>query len=335
MYTEEDLNLAVKEKVFSKTAVEEFRHLISVSKSSAAVDEESFKLIGGFNDIFVVIACALLLFSSVWVINSITESKSLGLLLFAALSWVLSDFFVLKRKMALPAIFLLLMFVGGIFSFSMLFFTFGKEVNLVSAAAISTVAAYTHWLRFKVPITVAVGTAAAASLAVSLVLSLFPDAKEWILGVVFLCGLLTFLLAMYWDSTDTKRVTRSSDTAFWLHLLSAPMIIHPIFSSLGVLSGDENLMTMAVVLVLYVCMTSISIAIDRRAFMVSSLIYVLYALSSIINAYGGVGYSFALTGVFIGGALLFLSAYWHSVRGCLLAKLPNKIKSVVPEVKSI
>lgn len=146
--------------------------------------------------------------------------------------------------------------------------------------------------------------------------------------------MLTFVLAMYWDSCDTKRVTRSSDIAFWLHLLAAPLIIHPIFSSLGVLAGNETLSTMVVVIILYILMTSISIVIDRRAFMVSSLVYVVYALSSIIKAYGSVGYSFALTGVLIGASLLLLSAYWHSVRGSLVYKLSNAVKSIIPAVKS-
>lgn len=65
-------------------------------------------------------------------------------------------------------------------------------------------------------------------------------------------------------------------------------------------------------------MTSISIVVDRRAFMVSSLIYVLYAISNILEAYGVVGYSFAVTGVCIGAALLLLPAFWHPVRGKLV-----------------
>ena len=335
MYTEEDLNLAVEKGVFSKIAVDEFRILLATSRQSASVDEENFKLISGFNDIFVVIACSLLLFSSAWAVNSIAESKSIGLLVFTVLSWLLSEFFVLKRKMALSAIALLLMFVGGAFSLSMSFFTFEKEALLISAALISTIAACIHWVRFKVPITIAVGTAAVAGLAVSLVLSVFPNSNDWISGVLFLCGVLTFFIAMYWDSSDTKRVTRSSDTAFWLHLLAAPLIIHPIFSSLGVLTGNESLFTMAVVIILYILMTSISIMIDRRAFMVSSLVYVIYALSSIIKVYGGVGYSFALTGVLIGASLLLLSAYWHTVRRSLVSKLSNRVKAIIPETKTV
>ncbi|MBE9399443.1 hypothetical protein IOQ59_19445 [Pontibacterium sp. N1Y112] len=333
MYTDEDLNFAVKKGVFTDSAVEEFRALLSSSKHSPSVDEENFKLVGGFNDIFIVIACLLLIFSSLWVVNFIAESDVLGMLVFTVLSWILSEIFVLKRKMALPGIALLLAFVGGVYSISDFVVMGSKEMSFMLSAALATIAAYLHWLRFKVPITIAVGTAAAVGLLVSLAMSIFPDTNDSLLVILFICGVLSFIFAMYWDSSDTKRITRNSDVAFWLHLLSAPLIIHPVFSKLGVLDGNESLVSMAAVVVLYVFMTSISIVIDRRAFMVSSLVYVLYALSSLIKAYGGVGYSFALTGVLMGGALLLLSVFWHRVRVYLVAKLPAVVKENIPEIR--
>ena len=83
---------------------------------------------------------------------------------------------------------------------------------------------------------------------------------------------------------------------------------------------------------LYVIMSGISIVIDRRAFMVSSLIYVIYAISSIIENYGGVGYSFAITGVFMGAALLLLSAFWQPLRQSLVSRLPLRIQQYVPGI---
>ena len=63
MYSDEDLNTAVTEGIFSESAVEAFRDQVASVHGVPAVDEENFKLIGGFNDIFIVIACGLLLFS--------------------------------------------------------------------------------------------------------------------------------------------------------------------------------------------------------------------------------------------------------------------------------
>lgn len=332
MYTDEDLDIAVDKGIFTAKSVEEFRSLQSSSKNSPSVDEENFRLIGGFNDIFIVIACLLLLFSSLWVLKKV--DPSLGYFVFTVLSWGLSEFFVRKRKMALPAIVLLLSFLGGVFELSMSLLTpFLSDVSLLFAAAIVAIAAYFHWLRFNVPITIAVGALAGVVVLVLVTMSIFPSTKEWFSTMLFVCGIMVFLFAMYWDSSDISRTTRRSDVAFWLHLLSAPLIIHSVFSSLGILNGEENLGSMAIVIVLYLLMTSISIAIDRRAFMVSSLIYVLYALSSLIETYGGVGYSFALTGILIGSSLLLLSAYWHRVRANLVSNLPTQIRNHIPKIK--
>ena len=334
MYSDEDMNLAVDKGVFTEASVTEFRSLMSSLNNAPLVDEENFRLIGGFNDIFIVIACALLLFSSLLVLNYSIDNNSWGLLVFTALSWLLAEFFVRKRRMALPAIALLFAFIGGIFSLSVSFFDVPSDSIFLAVLALSSIAAYVHWLRFKVPITVAVGTASAVGFLVTLTASVFPDARDWFLVALFICGSLSFVFAMVWDSSDTSRTTRRADVAFWLHLLSAPLIIHPIFSGLGVLKGNESLSSMTLVLVLYLLMTSISIAIDRRAFMVSSLVYVIYALSSLIQTYGGVGYSFALTGVFIGGGLLLLSAYWHRVRAQLVKALPDFVKTYIPAIKN-
>lgn len=330
MYSEDDLNLAIEKEIFTEAAVNEFRQEISNVKNSPSVDEENFRLIGGFNDIFVVIACCLLLFSSIFVLKPINES--LALFSFVTISWVLAEFFVLKRKMSLPAIVLLIAFVGGTFSLSISFFTNTSEIAMIIAATSATVAAYMHWLRFKVPITVAAGTVALIGLLVSVVLSIFPDAKNWILLLVAICGIGSFFLAMYWDSSDLSRTTRKSDVAFWLHLVSAPLIIHPLFSILGVLDGSQSIMNMGGVIALYIVMSVISIAIDRRAFMVSSLAYVLYALTTILKDYGDVGYSFAITGVFMGTVLLLLSAFWHSTRRHIVNWLPLETRKYLPSV---
>ncbi|MFL0803396.1 MAG: hypothetical protein K6L81_06735 [Agarilytica sp.] len=330
MYTNEDLNYAIDQGIFSKESVDEFRETLESAKRTHFVDEENFKLVNSFNDIFVVIACGLLLFSALWAVKTINED--LGLLVFTVLSWGLAEFFILKRKMALPAIALLLSFVGGTFFFVLKLFGDTSEMAFVSAAGAAAVVAYGHWWRFSVPITMAAGAAALVGLVVSVILSINPDAKVYLSPALFVCGVMVFICAMYWDASDRLRTTRNSDVAFWLHLLSAPLIIHPIFSSLGIFDGSETMIGMSVVIILYVLMTLISLVVDRRAFMVSSLAYVIFAISNILKELGGLSYSFALTGIVIGSALLILSAYWHIVRVMLVNNLPLAIQRYVPSV---
>lgn len=331
MYSDEDLALAVKKGIFSADSVEAFRAEMDADKQSSSVDEEHFKLIGGFNDIFIVIACGLLLFSSFSVLESL--SSTFAYVVFAAIAWGLAEFFVLRRKMALPAIVLLVAFVGGVAGMSHSLLSVTSETGAILAAVLASVAAYIHWQRFNVPVTIAVGVMAVIGLFLAILDAAFPNLEAIISAVLFLCGALVFLFAMTWDSADRARLNYRSDVAFWLHLLAAPLIIHPVFTELEIIQGEESLFSMLVVIALYVFVTLLSIVIDRRVFMVSALVYVIYALSGLLDRYGMIGSSFALTGVVIGALLLSLSVYWHRVRAVLVGLLPDSLQERLPELK--
>jgi hypothetical protein len=130
--------------------------------------------------------------------------------------------------------------------------------------------------------------------------------------------------------SDRLRQTRRSDVAFWLHLLAAPLIVHPIFRLLGLLDGGATTAEALVVLVLYVVLGLVALAIDRRALMVSALAYVIYAMSVLFREFGQVGLNLAFTGLVIGSALLMLSAFWHVARLRVLALLPPALRSRLP-----
>lgn len=328
MYTNEDLKNAVKEGIFTQNDVERFRTYIAESKHSPSVDEENFRLISGFNDIFVVIASILLLLSASWITHDI--HPLLSALVIAGLSWGLAEFFVRKRKMSLPAIILLITFVSSVFLGVFRLFAHINETSLMVSAAAAIVAAFIHWKRFAVPITVAAGVLGVVVFIISMFLYSSEHILEYIQYVVLALGVTTFLIAMAWDASDTKRITRNSDVAFWIHLLSAPLIVHPIFSLLGIFDAQTGSQTIIIIILLYIVLSTISLIIDRRVFMVSSLVYVLYALNTLFKTYGIENNSFALTGILIGFSLLMLSGYWSKVRGILLRFMPEFIQSKVP-----
>jgi len=328
MYSNEDLKDAIQKGIFKEEDVEKFRSYISESKHSPSVDEENFKLVSGFNDIFVVIASILLLFSASWVTHDI--NPLLSSIVIAGLSWGLAEFFVRKRKMSLPAIVLLITFVSSIFLGVLRVFEQTNESSLMFSAAAAVVAAFIHWKRFAVPITVAAGMLALVVFLISMFLSSSEHILEYIQYVVLALGLATFLFAMYWDASDTKRITKNADVAFWLHLLSAPLIVHPIFSLLGIFDTHTGNETIVTIILLYIVLSAISLIVDRRVFMVSSLIYVLYALNTLFKTYGIENNSFALTGILIGFSLLMLSGYWSKARGFVLYLMPRFIQDIVP-----
>ena len=141
-----------------------------------------------------------------------------------------------------------------------------------------------------------------------------------------------FLFAMRWDSSDPARVTRRSDVAFWLHLLAAPMIVHPIFTLLGLNDGNATIAEGLVVILLYIAVGITALAIDRRALLVSALAYVLFALQALFREFGAVELNVALTALVIGSSLLLLSAFWHQARVMVVRPLPEALRSKLPNL---
>ena len=315
MYTDQDLESAIQAGVISDATVAALRAHVAVGRQMPVADEEHFRLITGFNDVFVVIACALLLASVAWIGRSVWPP--LGPFALAAVAWGLAEYFTRQRRMALPSIVLMLVFVGAVMVL---------PDNLALGSALAAVAAWLHWQRFKVPITVAAGAAALSALAVSGVMAGPLQGQGLEIVVVFFTGVAIFVWALWWDAQDRPRQTRRADVAFWLHLLSAPLIVHPVFAALGLPKGHIGWWAAVAVLALYAVITLASLAIDRRALMVSALAYVLYALSVLLKQYGVISLVFAITALTIGSALLLLSAFWHVGRRWVLQALPTKLR---------
>ena len=363
MYSQQELDDAVASGVISAADADALRTYIEGQRSTAIPDEEQFRLLTGFNDIFVSIAAAILLVAVGWIGQWIGQSTGLVItdhddtgpsflapLAVAATSWGLALFFTAKRRMALPSIVLLLTFVGGVLASSafLLVQVIGpdrfNDTNQVLAAtvggisaAIAAVAAWVHWRRFHVPITIAAGAAAVAGIFLAIVVAIVqPDnnkaAQDLILGFVLLLGVGMFLFAMWWDSSDRARLTRRSDVAFWLHLLAAPMIAHPIFTLMGLNNGTVGVGEALVVVGLYILFGLTALAVDRRALLVSALAYVLYALTELFKQFGAVELNVALTALIIGSALLLLSAYWHQARRLIVTKLPSNLQARLPNL---
>lgn len=329
MYTDEDLNQATEQGVLTEQSVQHFRQFINQQRHQLHQDQENFRLIAGFNDIFVVIACALVLSSVGWLTQY--SGHFVGALAFSALSWALAEFFVRRRKMALPAIGLLLSFLGGLIATPLVFVAANPEPEILALSGLlAAVGGWLHWQRFRVPITVAAAFAATVLAVLGLLMSQFLFLYNWIQEMIFVGGLLAFGLAMYWDASDKSRITRRSDVAFWLHLLAAPMLVHPLFYSMGILDGMADFSSMMVVMAVYLLLALVSITIDRRALMVSALGYVLYALSSLFDTFGMVQMNFALTGICLGSALLLLSAFWHQVRELVMRAVPKPVQAYLP-----
>jgi hypothetical protein len=344
MYSESEIDAAVRAGTLTLDDARKFRAALSAQKGAPAADEEYVRMLTGFNDIFVSIALVLVLTA----IGALTFVTGVPGLCVAAASWGLAEYFTRQRHMALPSILLLLTYCTGIATTLVWFIGIHAglwgAVLLASGAARPVVtgalligpavmgaAAYAHWRRFHVPITVAAGAGGVVLFGLALIFSLIPELRPHWQGLLLLSGLAVLALGVKWDLSDPSRITRRADVAFWLNLLAAPLIVHPLFHMLGLLDAAAPGLTRAVEAILvYLGLGILALALDRRALLVSGLIYLLAALGAVLKASGLAGQDMSITALVAGGSLLILSVAWHRARGLVMAVLPASVKSALP-----
>jgi hypothetical protein len=330
-----DLTAAVKSGVLDEATATRLTHFVAQGSVPLNSDDENLRLITGFNDIFVVIGLALFL-GALFVV-----AKGYVFYILPFVAWGLAEVFTRRMRMALPSIVLLLVFVSSVFG--VVWMTLGTSANgshdwlgdlspggFVLSAGAAVLAAVLHWWRFHVPITFAAGAAALVGTFVAALNFAVPNILDKTGGLILLpLGLCVFALAMYTDRQDRARRTQLSDRAFWLHLLAAPLIVHPIvwnMTKVNELTPSSALLIVA----LFMVLSFVALVVDRRALLVSSLIYLGYALSTIFGSqvFGAEGAGLAVLAV--GSVVLLLSVAWKPLRRALVTSLPAKIQAQVP-----
>jgi hypothetical protein len=73
MFTNDDLNKAIEKDIFTQESVKKFQAMLAEVHALPQADEENFRLVGGFNDIFVVIASLLVFVSAAWVMVRVLQ----------------------------------------------------------------------------------------------------------------------------------------------------------------------------------------------------------------------------------------------------------------------
>jgi peptidoglycan/LPS O-acetylase OafA/YrhL len=254
----------------------------------------------------------------------------------AVAAWALAEFFTRERRLALPSIVLLVVFVSSVFSavgglLQGTSFSDITPVQSLGAGVAAAAAAVLHWRRFHVPITIAAGAGAVAAALLALCTIAAPGLPKDHPVLVFLpLGLAIFGLAMWFDMSDLKRQTRRTDIAFWLHLLAAPIIVHPILLSMT--SDTSSLAGASQVIVVFVVLAIVALIVDRRAIMVSSLLYLAYAAGTLIAAAGIGSSSPAVSALAVGAVVLMLSAAWRPLRRAFMGLLPATLRARLPAV---
>jgi hypothetical protein len=344
MIDRDDLKAAVGSGLLTE---KQAAHLISLAdrrrgaREALSAGDEPFELFKGFNEIFIVIG--LLILSSGWwgVVTLILggnqifnlQDYALGVSLAgAAVLWLLSEYFIRKRRMVAPAIALSVMFAanaasGFIAVMSQPFMIAQGDYSSVPFPLfLATLALAVYWWRFRVPFAMAMIAVGLFVVAIVFTASRggriegFSDLFLLSAGgpfawITLALGLLVFAVAMAFDMSDPHRVTRRSANGFWLHVVAAPALVNTVaLSLLDQESGGSNL----ILLTFLTLFAVVAIVIDRRSFLIAAIGYIVVLAGTVLDGSGA-----AYTVLALGIVLLLLGAFWERIRARVLRLMPG------------
>lgn len=304
--------------------------------------DEPFELFRGFNEIFIVVGLVILSAGWAAVVSVLVAADPLAwrsTLMIASIAsaatvWLLSEYFIRRRRMIGPAILLSVLFTAtAAFGFAQWLaqvFMVAQEdySSLVIPGLLTTAATFVYWWRFRVPFSMALIALMlfATALIAAATRTGTPDSIEEIFvfsaegslaWVTLALGLAAFAVAMVFDGSDPHRVTRRSAQGFWLHLVAAPMIINTV--ALSILGSDHD-MAEAALIVLMVLFALVAIVIDRRSFLLAAIVYVVTVITTLSDGFNEAGFAWLVLG--LGVFLVSLGAFWARIRATILTLLP-------------
>jgi hypothetical protein len=352
-----------------------------VAADAADTPDEQLRLIGGGNDLFVTIGTVLFVAGAGFALTAILGPDSPWLSAFIAAGvWALAEIVTRQKRMRLSstvlAVLFMVMIAGLIGTFAKSQVDFAQlESNplaiaamrgdigwlgLGSAAAFIAAALIYFW-RFRVPVIAALVALAVTALAffqtalflydgvttgnVAIpTLEQLPDVLRGALYVPLICGLLVFAVAVALDLGDRERRTIWSDCAFWLHVVSAPLLVHPLFImatgqdvAFGRIEpGQDAVVALVVLITLF---TYVALAIDRRSLLVPTLAYFgSLGVANLVNdAANDAGIPpIALVLIAVGALIILFGAGWQRIRRLVVrATLPRRIIARLPQMPGL
>ncbi len=317
MISRELLEAAVESKIIQQNQVEPLLDFIQqqqtgVEETAEAENlEEPLRFVRGFGDVFISLGIILLVIA----INMLSLSGYLYFLPVAGFV-VMAEWLVRVRRLSLPGIVILI----SILYFVNKAINFDHENATVVGLVILSLTSLFFYLRYKMPFSllpVAAGVVAIAVVQIGTDLIEYP--------IIFSgLGLIVFIVAMGFDIRDTQRNTHLSDSAFWLHLLAAPLIIHGLMISV-LFSQQQWLVEMghAVFIVLFFTgILLIALLLDRRAMLVATQLYMVYAVTQLLQGQLGSTQNIIIYVLLIlGFAIIFFGTYWYKTRRLLFGFL--------------
>ena len=315
-------------------------------------DDERFRFLNGFNDIFLSIGIVLITVA----VFSLGPAAAVSPIV-AAIVLGLSELLVRRRRTVLPGIVLATIFAIAFarlgaaalewLGFSWAYYDNSTSYYLLAAGSLAAAAigGVAYYSRYRLPFALfTIGSCTALALVYGAIWLHAPPVgkpleyftETAVVVPAFIAGLVLFAAAMRFDISDPQRNTRRADCAFWLHMAAAPLLVHPVIAPLisGIKAGAGAGVTGNAILVLALVsvMGVVALGIDRRAMLVASLSYLITALAYLVNTGGNIGRGpITASLLFVGILVLVLGMNWHGLRRSLLGLIPDgPLKRMLP-----
>ena len=325
MITKGSLEKAAEKNIIQPEQIEPLYQFLHEQPADTLSDnrEEPLRFIRSFGDVFITVGVIFLMIS----IN-LSSISGLYYLIPAAGFVVLAEWLVRIRRLALPGMAILL----SILYFVYRAITHDGETTMLLGLSIVAVTSLLFYFRYKMPFS---HLPLAASLVAMFIIMIDVDAfKNPIVFAV--SGLIVFAVAMWFDSRDTERVSHLSDSAFWLHLLASPLLVHGLM--LSMLTSEQAWAGMLSKEIMILCFFAVffltALLVDRRAMLISTQLYMIYAVTQILrnssaNAEDIIIFVFIGLGIFV----IYFGAYWYKSRRFIFGFLSGKaITRYIPEL---
>ncbi len=326
MISRQILQKAAEKEIIQNEQIEPLLIFIQqqeATKPGSVSQEEPLRFIRSFGDIFISLGVVLLVIA----INMLPLS---GYLYFIpVLGFIaMSEWLVRVRRLALPGITILL----AILYFVNKAIAFDHQNATVLGIGILCLTSLLFYLRYKMPFSL---LPLGAGLVAMAVIQIGVDVIQYPITIAGL-GLLAFIIAMAFDIRDTQRKSHLSDCAFWLHLLASPLIVHGVMISM-LFSNHEWLKAINAelfIVLFFAIFLLIALLLDRRAILVSTQIYMIYALTQILQGQFDSAQNIMIyVLMLLGFVVIFFGTYWYKTRSLVFGFLTGGvIARYIPEL---
>lgn len=335
--TQSHLDTAVSRDIITPDQRKALRDLAaeapSLAEQRSRREDEQFRFITGFNDIFLAIGVGLFIAAAVMTAQLFSFSL-FGTTAAALAMWLVSEILAVRMRRAIPSMMAAVAFVAFAVAATIDLFPdpmrVGPALYAYLLAGSACVWTGLYFIRFRLPFSLFLVGGALVGLGFVIVvhaviggpenLEAFFSVEKLTATYALASGLVVFIVAMWFDRKDPDRTTLNTDYAFWLHLLGAPLIVHAL---MYLATGRElgtivSLQSALWVVGIFVALSIVALVIDRRAILVAALAYLGGALWYLASrsqhaANNAELYSILLIAILVIG----LGVGWHSIRRTL------------------